>query len=203
MEDLFEVLVVVIVAVIGGLAKSRKNKEKKKAAASPAQVVEPVTKPARPITEAQKAISRSNIESAVKMFSELAELADEPKKNVQPTVKPSAPANQTVKATEATSIEAELKRAAQPAKTKRKKKPKSGESVVDEHGCLGGSMPVHNAEGESPAEHAAHKARMQPQTDAYALRAETLKRPSAQELRRAVVMSEVLDKPVSLRGRRY
>lgn len=180
MEDLFDILLVVIIAIIGGVAKSKQNKKKKSSdRPMPTQMVEPITEPARPITDERKMASRRNIENAVKAFSELLDAEGTPK---QPAVEPA-------------------EAAPKPAKAKRKKKPRSGESPVDDHGCIGGSMPVHQAEGESLAEHAQHERRSQEQQDAYALRVETLRRPSARELRKAIVMSEVLDKPVSLRRR--
>ena len=196
MEDLFELLVVIAIAVIGVISKTGKNK--KKAAAKPAQAAEPITEPAKPITQPakpitaaslsdRKAFNRRNVEAAVKMFTELAEQIESPGK----------PA-------ERTSIEAETAVKKHLAKLQNLGKPESGESPVDEHGCIGGSMPVHTAEGESLAEHAEHEHRYEEEKDdAYALRAEDFRRPSTQELRKAIVMAEVLDKPLSLRGRRF
>lgn len=191
MEDLFDILLVVIVAIIGAVAKSKKSQKKKKSPDRPAPVpaAEPITEPAKPITQAQKALSQQNLENAVAAFSELLDAhggLPTPEKHEQ------------------TSIEAELSKPAQPKVKRKKKKLSSGESATDDHGCIGGSMPVHNAEGESLAEHAAHEEnrRQHLQQNAPAVAVETLRRPSNQELRRAIVMSEVLDKPVSLRGRR-
>ncbi len=197
MEDLFELLIVIAIGALGIISKSNKNK-KKKAAGKPAKAAEPITepaKPAQPITAARKDVSRRNIEAAVAAFTDLLESEAE-------LPNPDKPAPKTVR--EPTAIETELKQAA-PLKAKRKKKnPASGESPVDAHGCIGGSMPVHSAEGESLAEHAQHELerRQHLQQNAPAVAVESLRRPSQQELRRAIVMSEVLDKPVSLRGRR-
>ena len=59
-------------------------------------------------------------------------------------------------------------------------------------------------EGESEAEHRAHmeKTRAEEQMAARAEQAQQKPAVTREELRRAVVMSEVLGKPVSLRGRR-
>lgn len=194
MEDLFELLIVIAIGALGIISKSNKNK-KKKAADKPAKAVEPIPEPAQPITAARKDVNRRSIEAAVAAFTDLLESEAE-------LPNPDKPAPKTVR--EPTAIETELKQTA-PLKAKRKKKnPASGESPVDAHGCIGGSMPVHSAEGESLAEHAQHELerRQHLQQNAPVIAVESLRRPSQQELRRAIVMSEVLDKPVSLKGRR-
>ena len=190
-----EVLIVILIAVFSIVSKTNK---KNKAANKPAQAAKPAdkpAKPARPLSDLTKDLSRQNIESAISEFTKLLDIdADLPD--------PDKPAPKTVH--EPTAIEVELKRnVPAKAKAKKAKKPGSGESKVDEHGCIGGSMPVHNAEGESIAEHAEHEQNWQQKlTEEAALRTESFRKPSKAELRRAVVMSEVLGKPVSLRGRR-
>lgn len=75
-----------------------------------------------------------------------------------------------------------------------------GESAYDDEGCVGGSMPHDHAEGESHAEHGRHIAAMQARDrDETALARAGV---DIAQLRRAVVMAEVLDRPVSLRRRR-
>ena len=68
-----------------------------------------------------------------------------------------------------------------------------GMSRTDADGCIGGSIESHEEEGESLAEHTAHlpaiPAAPQPRS----------RRVGASDLRRAVVMSEILNRPVSLR----
>lgn len=79
-----------------------------------------------------------------------------------------------------------------------------GESRIDAEGCIGGTLDDHREEGETRAEHAAHLDRRDAQLreqEAAQSRAEALRRAHTAELRRAVVMKEVLDKPVSLRTR--
>ena len=194
MEDLFELLIVIAIGALGIISKCNKNK-KKKAADKPAKAVEPIPEPAQPITAARKDVNRRSIEAAVAAFTDLLESEAE-------LPNPDKPAPKTVR--EPTAIETELKQTA-PLKAKRKKKnPASGESPVDAHGCIGCSMPLHSAEGESLAEHAQHELerRQHLQQNAPVIAVESLRRPSQQELRRAIVMSEVLDKPVSLKGRR-
>lgn len=196
MEELFEFLVVIFIAAVAIASKSKKKKSS--TPTKSAQAAEPIAepaKPARPITDLTKDISRQNIENAIAAFAELLETnADLPN--------PDKPAPKIVR--EPTAIETELtKPAASKAKPAGKKPVKSGESPVDAHGCIGGSMPDHTAEGESIAEHAGHEQnRQQKLAEEAALNAASLRKPRAADLRRAVIMSEILDKPVSLRGRR-
>ena len=80
----------------------------------------------------------------------------------------------------------------------------AGMSRADAEGCLGGSLSGHSEEGESRAEHAEHLRRVDAQErailrgEARALRLRTAART---ELRRAVVWSEILDRPKALRRR--
>ena len=65
--------------------------------------------------------------------------------------------------------------------------------------------PMSTLQGETHAEHAAHDARVQARERAETQRAEDAQRrknAARQRLREAVIMREILDKPVSLRGRR-
>lgn len=207
MEDVFEILVVFAIFIIGAVSKS--NKKKKKAADKPKS--KPKTKPvlqaamaqtapmqpAQPVVMPLEALAasadhRQNLENAIAAFSDLLD-ADE-----EQNPKPSGS-----KVREKTSIEAEaaMKERSEIIKT-RVLESLSGESPIDEHGCIGGSMPDHSAEGESLKEHAVHeRERRQRLAAETALRAEGLRKPSATDLRKAVIMSEILDKPVSLRRR--
>lgn len=71
-----------------------------------------------------------------------------------------------------------------------------GVSFSDADGCIGGSMHEHVEEGERAAEHAQHLPKAAELPVAAARR-----RISAAELRRAVITSEILDKPIALRRR--
>ena len=77
---------------------------------------------------------------------------------------------------------------------------REGMSAFDGEGCVGGSMPHDHTEGESHDEHGRHVAAMQAREKAEA--AVTPREVDARALRRAVVMAEILDRPVSLRARR-
>ena len=80
----------------------------------------------------------------------------------------------------------------------------TGMSRMDAEGCLGGSLSGHSEEGESRAEHAEHLRRVDAQERAI-LRGEEralhMRKAARTELRRAVVWSEILDKPKALRRR--
>lgn len=73
-----------------------------------------------------------------------------------------------------------------------------GESARDADGCIGGSLGAHEEEGESHAEHAHHLARAEREDEAAKPQS---RRPTRSDLRRAVVMKEILDSPVSMRRR--
>ena len=79
-----------------------------------------------------------------------------------------------------------------------------GESFQDDDGCLGGSLGAHSEEGESRSEHAEHLRRQAaepvPKT-APPQRAAAVRGLSAADMRQAVILSEILDKPKALRRR--
>lgn len=80
----------------------------------------------------------------------------------------------------------------------------AGMSCADAEGCLGGSLSGHPEEGESRAEHAEHLRKADAQERAI-LRGEEralhMRTAARTELRRAVVWSEILDRPKALRRR--
>ena len=77
-----------------------------------------------------------------------------------------------------------------------------GESLRDDEGCLGGSLPHDHSEGESRAEHAAHIAAMEAREaeEAAVAAPRSLASFDPRDLRRAVVISEILGKPRAYRG---
>ena len=80
-----------------------------------------------------------------------------------------------------------------------------GRADHDEEGCLGGSMAHDHHEGESRAEHRRHMAavaRREREEVQARETAESASHVNVRRLREAVVMAEILDKPVALRGRR-
>lgn len=208
MEDLFELAVVLLIFVFGAVKKSKK-KQQKKAADKPKSKAKPVwqaalaqtapVQPAEPVVLPLEALAsptapRQNFDTAFSALSELLE-------NDETLPAPDKSAVKKVRAL--TSIEAEtaIKQHAEIVRA-RAQESISGHSAVDEHGCIGGSMPDHSAEGEKLAEHAAHERERREHLAAEAAPRTERLRPTAAELRKAVVMSEILDKPVSLRRRR-
>ena len=80
----------------------------------------------------------------------------------------------------------------------------AGMSRADAEGCLGGSLSGHPEEGESRAEHAEHLRKADAQERAILRggeRALHMGTAARTELRRAVVWSEILDRPKALRRR--
>ena len=80
----------------------------------------------------------------------------------------------------------------------------SGESAVDAEGCVGGSLGAHREEGERRAEHRLHERRREAALAAECVasrRAAAVRQANVDQLRQAVVMSEILDKPKALRRR--
>ena len=71
---------------------------------------------------------------------------------------------------------------------------------ADKEGCIGGSIPHTQHEGESRAEHAEHMKRAA--VSAVETPGEQIRKSlSAAEMRKAVIMSEILDRPKALRRR--
>ena len=210
MEDFFELLIIIVIAGIGIVNKSKKKKKAnaEKAAASPVKAAKPAAEPAQPVSEMKKAIHNLDVDTAISAFSELLEdtILPDPDKPAAvniPAAIETAVRKAAAPAKAKTSIEVETAKKQHLSKIKNLGAPALGESKTDDHGCIGGSMPEHEAEGETIAEHAQHEQnRRQKLAEESALSAASFRKPSAADLRRAVVMSEVLDKPVALRGRR-
>lgn len=206
MDNVLGLLVVVGIFILNAISKSNKNKQKKAAdkpkpksvlqsalaQTAPVQPPEPVVLPLETLTPTTN--HRQSFENVISAFSEL--LDDDLPDPDQPVAAP-------VKVREQTAIEAEtaMKQHTELIQA-RIQESLSGESYVDDHGCIGGSMPEHFAEGETLAEHAMHEKNRAARLQAEAVRAEDLCKPTAADLRKAIVMSEILDKPVSMRRRR-
>lgn len=193
MDGILDLLFVALF-VLGILSRSKKKKKasENKSAPSPARVLERTAEPADP-----KPVNRKNAENIINAFAEIGE-------RMAAAQSPAPEAVSARKKPEKTAIEAEsaMKDRAEIIKA-RIQESLSGVSATDEHGCIGGSMPDHNAEGETLTEHAEHEEnRRRKLAEEAAVSAESFRKPTAADLRRAVVMSEILDKPVSLRGRR-
>lgn len=75
-----------------------------------------------------------------------------------------------------------------------------GASEVDAHGCIGGSLGEHRAEGE--AQRASTESNLRPALTRNAESIAAQPRVTVRDLRKAVVMSEILDRPKALRPAR-
>lgn len=177
-----ESIVTLLIAVLGIVAavinKGNSSKEKKKnkqKTAPPSEVLEK--------TNISKSLADAR-EKLTAITQELLEDFEEEEMEIQPRPKP----------THAVSIPLKV---AQPML---KAEYASGESFTDSNGCVGGSLRKHTEEGESRMEHEKHIARYTPapQSSQNSLprRATGL---TAQDLRRAVIMAEILDRPKALR----
>ena len=83
--------------------------------------------------------------------------------------------------------------------------PSQGASLMDDEGCVGGSMAHAHTEGETHAEHRRHVEalhRREAEETRAAQAAVDLAAMNVQRMRQAVIMAEILDKPVALRTRR-
>lgn len=190
MGDSIEAIIAIVLFAL--FALTRDNKKKKKNAADKPQP--PQSKPVQP-----KAPPKPVNESFENAFAALTELLETEESLPDPD-KPSP-----VKTRQQTSIEAETAMKQRAAVIReRVAASMSGKSAQDEHGCIGGSMPNHNAEGETRAEHAVHEKNRAERlkAEAPAAAVENPYKPDLSDLRKAVVMAEILDKPVSLRKRR-
>lgn len=79
-----------------------------------------------------------------------------------------------------------------------------GDSLLDEEGCVGGSLEHTHDEGESRAEHARHMEASQHREAEETRAAQSaleLSQMNLRRLRQAVVMAEILDRPKALRRR--
>lgn len=83
--------------------------------------------------------------------------------------------------------------------------PSQGASLMDDEGCVGGSMAHAHTEGETHAEHRRHVEalhRREAEETRAAQAAVDLAAMNVQRMRQAVIMAEILDKPVALRTHR-
>lgn len=187
MDDLFGLIVVIIIACVSLSKKSAKNKQKgnKPSAAKPVQTVRTPSMPKASAPAAKPAQTKTAAPAKSSLIEqELLRKTEELK------------ALTGIDLTEHIEKKPAGKAAAKPLA--------SGESFTDKEGCIGGSLNAHTEEGESHSEHAEHMKRMEANATARSAASEyaaALKHAQRADLRRAVIMSEILDKPVALRKR--
>lgn len=180
MEELFEAVVAVVVVVACVLAKEKKGKP---------QNSKPKATHAKPMQAVREAA-----ENALKAVVD--ELPEETKQAmVEFGLREEA--HEPIQAAEEAVCEGEATEGLPEA---------LGENAdfVDEHGCIGGSLGEHEAEGESKDEHEEHllRAKERIQTErASAAAAKNAREAARARLRSSIVWSEILDRPVSMRSR--
>ncbi len=209
-----EIIAAIIVFLIARAVKG--DKKKKKADSAPKAPVQPASpaKPAQPITK--PAAMAAEIKSVAKEFVE--EFADDDLKALtdmfvreQPATKPAAAQPASKKTSIEIAMEAFKKREAPARLTLLEQEIAPGQglapdqrlapdqSLTDEHGCIGGSLSHDSSEGETLHEHAGHEMRRQSRLAAEAQAVQPARRVTARDLRQAVVMSEILNRPKALR----
>ena len=193
MEAVIMMLVIILFMVTGISGSRKKNGAEGKTGQTPSAAA-PKSAIARAVVAKQAAQAREKARHAA--------VAAEAKKSVIPDF------DAIIREAQAM-IEKDLKPAdAQTAKPTVKpvvKPAGQGASMLDEEGCVGGSMAHDHTEGERRSEHAKHVAAMKTRDEAEAKSAEaprTLGGLDAAQMRRAIVMAEILDKPKALRARR-
>lgn len=201
MDSILGLIVIVFVFVVGIIDKNSKQK-KKNASTKPERPMP--TKSAELKRQASAAVKAGSAK-ALKALTEEARAVRAESTPAQPTVRVNVPQKNAPaeKPPEKLSlIEAFMK--GNSLEGQSHDSMSMGESVTDENGCIGGSIGEHTEEGESLAEHAEHIAVRDAALAAehsIAQDAAALRRANRQELRRAIVLAEILDKPVALRRR--
>ena len=218
MDSLLGIIIIIAIALISGSNKKKKRAQKRPPAGPSAPSVPKMSaqEAAQAFLDAEKRVpvSKLNVQTAMKEILNAA--APEKPDLVEPEVdidsdlvEPEVDIDSDLVEPEA-DIECDLV----PPDSEEKPAPRAtpggslppraqttlaqGESVRDADGCIGGSLGAHEEEGESHAEHAHHLARAEREDEAAKPQS---RRPTRSDLRRAVVMKEILDSPVSMRRR--
>jgi len=177
MEDFAGIIVFfVVIGLIDKLSKKKKNQKSKVQPAGHA-AAQKATRPAREVA--------LPAQSAKKPAAAKGADANELLKAIEAARQAKANGKSAPKAKELTAIE-------QAAGLQ-----KSG--IADSEGCIGGSIPHTQHEGESKTEHDRHMRRMTRPASPDAQPAVSIQKLRTEDLRKAVVMSEILNKPKALR----
>lgn len=187
MEDFAGIIVFFV--IIGLIEKFSKGAKKNRNAQSePAQ-----KKPVQRVPAAVKNAAAQPAKTAAKPVGAAARPASsegigtpEIQRAIQAARQAKAQAAKAIKAKEKTSIE----------------KAVEARAAVDPEGCIGGSIAHTQHEGESKAEHDEHMLRTALPAAQAVQPAVSVQQLRTADLRKAVIMSEILDKPVSMRGRK-
>ena len=198
MEEILEVIVAILVIIA---AAGSKSKKKKKAAAKAVKFPEPA---ADAVPHAEPAAPAAVPAQPAKPLTPVRIPSVDPRAIVEAMIDDlPEPARKALLEVEKSEKTARKKTKSAPKSSKKTlAQPVSGQSRVDAHGCIGGSLTDHEPEGESEEEHSEHMmkvVRLENAASRSSLGINARKTARA-EMRRAVVWAEILDKPVSLRG---
>ena len=197
MDSLLGIIIIIAIALISGSNKKKKRAQKRPPAGQSAPSVPKMSaqEAAQAFLDAEKRVpvSKLNVQTAMKEILNAAapEKPDlvEPEVDIEcDLVPPDSEEKPAPRATPGGSLPPRAQTTLA-----------QGESARDADGCIGGSLGAHEEEGESHAEHAHHLARAEREDEAAKPQS---RRPTRSDLRRAVVMKEILDSPVSMRRRR-
>lgn len=184
MEEFFEGILAIAVIVICAFAKGKKTKNagEKPTAKAP--------KPARAVREAAQSAFKAVMDD---MPEEARQAMTQFGMDKEALGEDSEPSDAPIPTVEIAEPKAQIPET-----------DASEADFVDAHGCIGGSLGAHEAEGEAKDEHAEHLLRAQERLQAEEKSAETAtnaRQAARARLKSAVVWSEILDRPASMRSR--
>lgn len=208
MDSLLGIIIIIAIALISGSNKKKKRAQKRPPAGQSAPSVPKMSaqEAAQAFLNAEKRVpvSKLNVQTAMKEI--LSAIGTEKPDLVEPEidikcdlVPPDSEEKPTARTTPGGSLSPRTAAPGSPLPPRAQTTLAQGESARDADGCIGGSLGAHKEEGESRAEHAHHLARAEREDKAAKPQS---RRPTRSDLRRAVVMKEILDSPVSMRHRR-
>ena len=178
MEGFLSVIVVIIAALLSSKLNKKKNARQN-------AFQDPVAKNAPIHTASKPAVKASASQNAAEREARLAALREKRAERLKAARATAAP--------QAVAMQPKAAQAHEPVP--------QGMSLSDDEGCVGGSLPHDHSEGESHEDHARHMA-------AYAQRELDERTHEARaglalsDVRRAVVMAEILGKPRALQRRK-
>lgn len=207
MDSLLGIIIIIAIALISGSNKKKKRAQKRPPAGQSAPSVPKMSaqEAAQAFLDAEKRVpvSKLNVQTAMKEILNAA--APEKPDLVEPEVDIDSDLVEPEVDIECDLVPPDSEEKPAPRTTPGGSLPPraqttlaQGESARDADGCIGGSLGAHEEEGESHAEHAHHLARAEREDEAAKPQS---RRPTRSDLRRAVVMKEILDSPVSMRRR--
>ena len=180
MEGLISVIIVIVMALLSSGMKNKKN-ARKGVIQDPVAKNAPIHTAPKPAAKAAASLSKAEREARL---TQLREKRAERMKAAKVTAAPQAVA-----------MQAQAAQTVEPVP--------QGTSLTDDEGCVGGSLPHDHEEGEGHEEHARHMADYARRELDERTREEHAGHAglNLSDVRRAVVMAEILGKPKALQRR--